>query len=385
MASGSLHTYRPSVYFDLWVWIDLAKAANGRPTSQANAEMLAAFIRAGDAGVAFPLSAAHYVEITEKIKNPRQRQQVAEVMATVSHCRTLASRRTLLRQQLLLAMHEHLGRPRFRPEARDALAVGVHWAFTEHVQMLRLAGPDGMAESVKAFLKTDQLRRMNQWTELSILAGPRDEDVERLRSHYGYRPEATVGSSASRLEFEQIYERILDDDPISRAELRFRVQLRELIHEHAELFGAVLRDHGMSLDHLIFRGTTVLARRTALAEFLDSMPSVRVAVDLKTGFFRDNRRPLDVNDLHDVDAMSFAVPYCHVAVPDKAVEDSLQRVDASGRFGTVITRRLEDVVELLPMLESKAMRLSDPSGWDQLGPGHGFHPISPADVFATAL
>jgi hypothetical protein len=385
MPSSSLHTHRPSVYLDLWAWIDLAKAAAKRATSQADAEMLAAFLHAADAGVAFPLSAAHYVEMTHKITNPRQRHDVASVMAAVSHCRTLGSRRTLLRNQLLAAMHEYFERPRFQPHARDALGVGVHWAFGDKVQVLHMEVPGVMPPRVREFLATDLIRRMNQWAQFSFLAGPKDNEIGALRQKYGYRPEATAAAGESRVEFETIYADILKAGPLAPRELRFRVQVRELIHELAQLFGETFREHGMSLDRLIFQGNSVESRRSFVSEFLDSMPSVRVAVDLKTGLFHNNKRGVTVNDLYDIDAMSFAVPYCDVVVADKAVENALWRVDTAERFGTMITKQLSDVVAVLPHLEARALQLPDASGWDQLGPGHGFHPISPDDLALAAV
>ena len=66
-----------------------------------------ALVDAANAGVAFPLSGTHYIE-TQAIKDPRQRSDIANVMASISHFRTIRRRRDLLRNQLLIAMHEQL-------------------------------------------------------------------------------------------------------------------------------------------------------------------------------------------------------------------------------------------------------------------------------------
>ena len=121
-------SYRPSAYLDQWVWIRLARAAAGKPDTPGDVDALQQLMAAANAGVAFPLSGTHYIE-TASIKSGRQRHDVAKVMAFVSHLRTIANRRVLFRNQLLIAMHERFGRPYFRPEKLDPLAVGAHWVF----------------------------------------------------------------------------------------------------------------------------------------------------------------------------------------------------------------------------------------------------------------
>jgi hypothetical protein len=89
-----LHPARPCVYLDQWVWIRLAKAAKGEPREASDLQVLAAVQDAAADGVAFPLSATHHIETT-KIPDPRQRHDIARVMAQVSHCRTLRARKVL--------------------------------------------------------------------------------------------------------------------------------------------------------------------------------------------------------------------------------------------------------------------------------------------------
>ena len=67
-----LHTHRLSVYLDQWVWLRLAKADIGEPREDADTEVLAAVRRATAGGVAFPLSATHYME-TSRITSPQRR------------------------------------------------------------------------------------------------------------------------------------------------------------------------------------------------------------------------------------------------------------------------------------------------------------------------
>ena len=104
MAAFDLHTSRPAVYLDQWVWIDLARAEAGKPRRPGDHKVLASIRSAAADGVAFPLSAIHYYE-TLKIKDPAQRSSLAQVMASVSYFRTLRGGHHLMRHQILNAMH----------------------------------------------------------------------------------------------------------------------------------------------------------------------------------------------------------------------------------------------------------------------------------------
>src|SRR6266699_3701718 len=115
--SPDLHPVRPCVYLDQWVWIRLARAANAEPREASDLRVLAAVRDAAADGVAFPISATHYIE-TSKITSPRQRFDLARTMASISPCRTLRARKVLLRQ-MLHAMHLAFGRPTFRPHAPE--------------------------------------------------------------------------------------------------------------------------------------------------------------------------------------------------------------------------------------------------------------------------
>lgn len=93
------HTRRPSVYLDQWVWIRLAAANAGRPREPGDPAVLEAVRAAKDAGVAFVLSATHYIE-TQRRRDFGDRADVAMTMAEISHLRTLRSRDRFLEHQI---------------------------------------------------------------------------------------------------------------------------------------------------------------------------------------------------------------------------------------------------------------------------------------------
>ena len=341
-----LHPQRPTVYLDQWVWIRLASAAQGRPREPGDVVALEAVRRAAQAGVAFPLSATHYIE-TSRIKDPRQRRDLAAVMADL-RMRTLRGGNALLRHQMLTAMHETFGRPAFRSVPAEVLGLGVWWAMRGEPGHFRVHGPVDVLEGQKEKLGT-WLRRANQYAETRVLAGPADEEVESLRT-LGYRPESMEEVSASRLAWEAVYVDLLaSDDPLSREELRVRVQTRELIHEHLDLFNELAAAYRIDPERDLREDPRYPgSRRTQMVAFVDRIVSLRIAVDLKVELFRNTSSAWSINDLHDVDAVSLAVPYCHVVVADRATADRLRRSGAPGRHGTLVTNRLGELLQALP-------------------------------------
>jgi hypothetical protein len=275
-------------------------------------------------------------------------------------------------------MHQLLGRPMFRPVLIDALGVGAHWAFLGAVAPLRVFD----RETKERVEVSDEARRimcrMQQWMERAILSGPGDAEEDLLmRERYGYRAEATEETGRSRLEWEADFSDLLKSENPSRAELRVWLQAREVTHEWTEILVETFREIGVPLGRL--NGgymKDAKRRREFLTEFFDSLPGIRVAVDMKLGILRDNNRGWDQNSLYDTDAMTFGVPYCHIVVPDKATADAMRRAKAGQRSGTLITSRVGELLEALPDLEARAALLPDPGGWDEVAPGVGFSPIS---------
>jgi len=77
------------------------------------------------------------------------------------------------------------------------------------------------------------------------------------------------------------------------------------------------------------------------------MPSFDVAVTLKTEYHRDPLHRWTQNDIHDIDAMGSALPYCDIVVTDKAVASHVNRSSLAERLQTVVLWRLADLLQCL--------------------------------------
>jgi hypothetical protein len=372
---GTLHTYRPSVYLDQWVWIRLAKVAAGRPDHPDDIAVLDAVTRSADAGVAFPLAATHYFE-SLAITDPRQRNDLAAVMAPISRFLNLRSTTNLVRHQLLTALHEQYGRPAFRPSPPTVLDLGVGWAVAgARVPLKIMIGPrSSWREATEADdpnLRT-KLRSLGQLGEAHLIAGPADDEIAQLRERWGYRPEVAEESTRSRLAWEQLLADYLVHERVSRVELRVWVMCRELIHEYYNLFTEILREYRIDPFGIFAQGPIQPgSMRTDIMRLSDAVPTMRVAADMKLEIFRNPQRRWTVNMMHDIDALSLAVPYCHIVMPDRDAAHLLTRSNAHIRYGTKVITRLGDLPGVLADINVPD-NLDNLSGWDHVGPAAPF-------------
>lgn len=164
-----------------------------------------------------------------------------------------------------------------------------------------------------------------------------------LRKH-GYRPEVAAASSRSRVDFEKHLASSLGAEPVSARELRVYLVCRELVHEYLDPFNEVCAEYGISLRrHLGFDTETPGAGRPKMMRFAEALPTVKVAVDLEYGLYRDKNRTWTLNHLSDIDAVAVAAPYCRVVVPDTDTASRAKQTKTAEALGTVITASLVEL------------------------------------------
>lgn len=174
---------RPSspqlVYLDLNHWIGLAKARAGHPGGDRLQPVLEACRHARQRGDAvFPLSDSLYVEMS-KIRDPRQRQDVAAVMEELSGFATMLALPTVMRLELDAVLTSIVGPPGGLLPQLPLLGFGIFWAFGR----VGLRIDDGHGGDVTEVFAKEQpgvFREMNLLAERRLLAGPMDSEVDDL-------------------------------------------------------------------------------------------------------------------------------------------------------------------------------------------------------------
>lgn len=332
------------VYLDLNHWISLAQASVRHQKGIPFLDVLQACRDARGTGNAmFVLSAAHYAEML-KIKDPAQRRTIAKVMEELTDFATLVSRVVVMELEMATAL-DRMTKSSAPAVPVSLLGRGVRHAFG--IQSgLRFMGPAGDDQTARfreqiGIAAFDALvTKANLMLERGVLSGPEDADVEQLRS-LGWSPEHIEAGAKRRAEEEQAQSRRLEGEgPWRRERLRDVIAARELLIELNGIFCRALAARQL-------KPTDVLRDPESGRAFLRSMPSTEVAMELKTAWHRNRDKPWTPNDIHDIDALSLAVPYCDVVVTEKACHHALTAAELGKRMHTALLRNLHDVPDTL--------------------------------------
>jgi hypothetical protein len=352
-----------TVYLDLNHWIALSQAAAGHPEGTQYRDTLEACRAAAGVGVLFPISSVSYIEVS-KIKDPRQRAHLAEVIEELSSFRSILSHPLIVTMELDAAISGRLGVPSRVQQALAYLGSGVGYAFGQAITPTFSGPPDDeRTEQVAARHGPALLRDLMVGFERCALRGPEDDEVADMRRG-GWDPEAAwkiaieraaeeraqvalfdaVRSGVARNDREQLAVDSTDRKNWRRGRLRDAIAVRELTKCIWDLFCDVLSWYGQpAIDQLLGDN-----RHQARA-FIRQMPSSEVAIELKTALHRDAARAVGwlPNDVTDIDQLAMAVPYCDVVVTEKAGADSLKKAHLDERCATTLLRSLNDLPPFL--------------------------------------
>jgi hypothetical protein len=357
--AGLIRPEQRTVYLDLNHWVGLSQAATGHREGHQFLGVLEACRSAAAGGVLFPISSVTYIEVS-KIKDPRQRADLAAVIQELSGFHSLISHALLVTLELDAAVSAALSVPSAMGQDLAYVGRGVGYAFGQ-VLTPTFAG-DGLDGQVQALIEAHGqgvLDGLITGFELYALQGPDDEEAAELRQT-GWDPEAAwkiaverageERAQAGRFEAVRTGVALNDEEQLSvdttdrkdwrRGRLRDAIAVRELTKCIWDLFGQVLSWYGQpGVDELL--GNDRDQSRT----FVRQMPSTEVAVELKTIMHRDAARAARwlPNDVLDIDQLAMAVPYCDVIVTEKAARDALVKARLDERCETVLLRRLQDL------------------------------------------
>ena len=295
------------IWLDHAKWIDLARAAHGRPDGARYIDTLhvARFaVRRGTAS--FVLDATRYMELHRRV-NAASRWRLAEVMYELSRLHTLAAPRVLIKSEILLAFHEVLGVPSVRPAFAQVFGVGAGFAFGEPT--FRYTVPEPLRTTL---LNEDpgRVAGYESWgTELiekKLLFGPEEDmagESQNLLESYRFGERYVTGERelAARIAQERV-------GPDLFANIMSATEMIDILAPLNEIAGVL----DIKLDELL--------RDRALAgrKLLEHIPSRVVARCLRAARHRNRQIKWKPNDLQDVGGLAFAIPYCDVVCTEKS-------------------------------------------------------------------
>jgi hypothetical protein len=159
-------------------------------------------------------------------------------------------------------------------------------------------------------------------------------DLEAL----GWDPTIAKRTATERAQQQREHARVLDEDPRwRRGRLRDVVGARYIALEINDAFNRILTAHELQLSD-------VAACPEHKRRFTDSMPSADTWITLHTAAHRNATTRWTPNDIFDIDALSFAVPYCDIVLTERHACHVLHAAKLPARVGTAVIATPDELV-----------------------------------------
>lgn len=330
-AEGRLGPVPLTIYLDQMKWIDLARAETGHPRGESHISALEVFKRAVDEGRArFPLSGAHYLE-TGKQHVRRRREQLSATMMRLAGVDRIAPPQVIVPWEVRRSLIEVFELPLSLPQLQLFGQGAAH----------ALDMPSARYEPPAAFdgiLLSDEQRNfladaLSAKFEGMILGGLPPVDypdntrvvlpaIENLDNKFVVEQNRVAGWVQT----------------LGRGKLEDVMAATAMADIMEPLIGAAL-ELNLPLDEVVVPKNVLL--------LLEHMPSRWV--EMKLRFFRQSnpQKRWHGNDLNDLTALAITVPYCDVVVTERSWSSMLNTAKVPQRYSTLVTARLQDVVDLL--------------------------------------
>ncbi|RUP01075.1 MULTISPECIES: hypothetical protein [Mycobacterium] len=337
------------VYLDMLGWINMAEVDAGNTAPAGYARVLEACRRARSEGRAlFPLSSTAAIELYNIADVSRRRARVA-VMEQLSGFSYLLGRPQLQRLEVESAFDELPGVSIPSRSPIGLIGPSLLWAFGMRGGLITNA-PDADAiarqicQGIGIDPGNDAWASLELWAERALLTGPDDHEDPQLQAA-GYSLAGWRNILTKRAEQEQELVTLLNADPALRqGNLRDVVGAREMSIELLDVINTAIAGTSASAFDEI--------DRTQIRDISDRMPSTRVAVSLKTIYHKNAQHVWTPNDIHDIDALSVAVPYCDIVFTDKAMRDKVISCRELSVFKTEMPRKPDDLADVIDALPS---------------------------------
>lgn len=317
------------VYLDQNKWIELLGAHKGRAAQRHLHDLLALMdYGVAHALVSFPLSIAHYMELSHR-RDWKSRSELDAFMAAVSRFHSLAPRSDLLAGEIDFALREMFGRPE-SPRQAQVFGFGAKHA-TGH-NLLLTSDPESSPLSLPP---GSGLREI---AEAAMLAGPPPDEEANMP---GYDPARHREYGRAWAEERERVRQEFRDEGWHREGPSKRLAKVEAFAAHQDaLWEGVLR---AGLDPRLL---TEIGKE-GLSRLLDSIPMIFVPSEMVRLKETSDQRPWSSNDLVDVSFLAPAVVYCDVVVTERQWVSFIKRAGFEARYETKAISSLTELAAFL--------------------------------------
>jgi hypothetical protein len=319
------------IYLDQKDWICLARQHYIRSQGIKSKRLSNVLLSAADRNLAiFPLSLVHFDETLHRL-NKRSRIQLASFMIKASKGYTMfPGGSTFMEIECRQAARKILGLPTIDLN-KFVIGKGISHMVGAKGELVRKPGTKGPELSEKTKQKILEYVESPQ-TMLKLLKSQNLANQALLMKE---RHLETI------TEMERIREKNLR---ITDKNLRYRACLVEffvsttgpwLAEMHVEL--------NLPKDAIVNKNWT----RREFQRFFEDMPSLFCLFALS--YRRDQliQRPIDINDINDIWALSMAIPYCDIVVTESMWASIASQAKLDRKYSTLVLSSTEKLVDLL--------------------------------------
>jgi hypothetical protein len=325
------------VYLDQNKWLDLAWAAKGDPRGDRYADVLAAARACVEAGaVSFPLNVSRYIE-TSKRGRFDSRRDLALTMAALSRFHGIAPPRVLVPAEIDATLHARFGVPA-HPRTPEVFGRGIEHAVGGGIStsgLLRLS--KGLVLSPGQRAQADAV--MQEALEHGLLLGAPPALAESA-AH-----QAIVGRMTQDRQFAEgqdvLAAKLAETKMGKRTRLDLALHAYELGDLLEPLTEALVR---AGLDPKAFIESLL---KEGLVDFVRSLPTRAVAVDLYRDKHAQRQQKWEPNDLLDLVGLPVAAVHCDVVVTERQWANRMRRAKIPQRHGTRVLNDLKDLTAVL--------------------------------------
>lgn len=311
------------LFIDQNKWVDLARAASGKPKGVEYVDIYRALSAAVDSGrVILPLTISHIIE-TAKRNDKESRLAVARVQAKLSKGSVYRSRKARLLVEMRNSLHAIFSEPAVELPENWVVVPGFMQAFEQYDT---LTATPGQARS--SIL-------MNQFVDPEFLYFDymQSQDDERRRHAIA----AFTAQSASLLA--QIEERrtIMIG---SNVDLRYRAYSARLFLDHQGFIAHMLNVIGHSIDDMKALGDK------AILQFMKGVPTLNVEAEIAARL-EIQSGTLEPNDILDMQSFYTAIPYSNRLVAERDFTSLARQARLDSKYSVSLHTNLNELASSL--------------------------------------
>ena len=152
------------------------------------------------------------------------------------------------------------------------------------------------------------------------------------------RQKSAVAVARKRAAQEEELAQQLIADPSQRRKLDNIVTARYLMGELLDPLTPALGKIGMTVQDFLAQGAE------GITQFIHDIPTADVLVAFTKANLKNLNRTWKKNDIHDMDALAVAIPYCDVVVTEKHAYTQMLNAGMEQKYSTKLLRNIEDLL-----------------------------------------